>query len=308
VTGRDRLVGIVVLAGLLLGGFWFLILAPKRKEATELTAKVALEQQRLVKAKASATSAVDARERYASDYAAVAGLGQAVPQDDDVPSLIVQVNRAANKEKVDFRSLTLDASGTPAAAPAAPAATPAAPAAPAASNGGDSGSSGNSADAQPATPATGTAPATPAATPAAAPAPATSTVASSLPPGAAVGTAGFPTMPFSFEFVGSFFRLEDFFNRVSGFTSVTPAGNLVVRGRLLSVDSFDLKAAPAGFPKVAASVKATAYVLPLGQGLTAGATASGPSTGGAPADSSTPSSGGASPATAAAASIVTGGR
>jgi hypothetical protein len=135
----------------------------------------------------------------------------------------------------------------------------------------------------------------------------TSTAASSLPPGAAVGAAGFPTMPFSFEFVGSFFRLEDFFNRVSGFTSVTPAGNLVVRGRLLSVDSFDLKAAPAGFPKVAASVKATAYVLPLGQGLTAGATAAGPSTsGGTPAGSVTPS-GGASPAAAAAASIVTGG-
>jgi len=297
VTGRDRLVGIVVIAGVLLGGFWFLILSPKRKEATDLSAKVVVEQQRLAKSRASATSAVDAKERYSSDYAAVAALGQAVPQDDDVPSLIVQVNRAADKEKVDFRSLTLDASGTTAAAPAAPAATPAAPAA--ASNGGDSGASGGSADAQPATPAAGTAPAAPVVT---------STAASSLPPGAAVGTAGFPTMPFSFEFVGSFFRLEDFFNRVSAFTSVTPAGNLVVRGRLLSVDSFDLKAAPAGFPKVAASVKATAYVLPLGQGLTAGATAAGPSTsGGAPADSSTPSGGGASPATAAAASVVTGG-
>ena len=301
-TGRDRLVGIVVLAGVLLGGFWFFILAPKRKEATDLSAKVVVEQQRLQKARASATAAVDAKDRYNRDYAAVAALGQAVPQDDDVPSLIVQVNRASDKEHVDFRSLTLDASGTTAAAPAAPAATPAAPAAaaaPAASNGGDSGSSGNSADAQPATPAAGTAPAAPVVT---------STAASSLPPGAAVGPAGFPTMPFSFEFVGSFFRLEDFFNRVSGFTSVTPAGNLVVRGRLLSVDSFDLKAAPAGFPKVAATVKATAYVLPLGQGLTAGATAAGPATsGGAPADPSSTSSGGGSPATAAAASIVTGG-
>jgi hypothetical protein len=297
VTGRDRLVGIVVLAGVLLGGFWFFILAPKRKEATELSGKVVVEQQRLQKARASATAAVDAKERYNRDYAAVAALGQAVPQDDDVPSLIVQVNRAADKEKIDFRSLALDASGTAAAAPAAPAATPAAPA-PAAGNGGDSGASGNSADAQPATPAPGTAPAAPVVT---------STAASSLPPGAAVGTAGFPTMPFTFAFVGSFFRLEDFFNRVSNFTSVTPAGNLVVRGRLLSVDSFDLKAAPAGFPKVAASVKATAYVLPLGQGLTAGATAAGPSTGGGtPADSTTPS-GGASPATAAAASVVTGG-
>ncbi len=117
-------------------------------------------------------------------------------------------------------------------------------------------------------------------------------------------------MPFSFEFVGSFFRLEDFFNRVTAFTDVTPAGNLVVRGRLLSIDSFELKAAPAGFPKVAASVKATAYVLPLGQGLTAGATASGPSTGGgAPADlGHVDRHVGTTPAPTAAASLMTGGR
>ena len=43
-------------------------------------------------------------------------------------------------------------------------------------------------------------------------------------------------MPFSFEFVGSFFRLENFLNRVANFTTVGPNGNLVVRGRLLQID------------------------------------------------------------------------
>ncbi len=291
-TGRDRLVGIVILAAVLLGGFWFFILAPKRKEATALSAKVVVQEQRLVAARAAVTQAKDAQERYNGDYAAVAALGQAVPADDDVPSLIVQVNRAADREKVDFRSLTADTAGAVAAAPAAAAP---APATPAPSNGGDSGSSGGSADAQPATPA-----------------PASATGAAALPPGASVGAAGFPTMPFSFEFVGSFFRLEDFLHRVAQFTSVGSDGNLVVRGRLLSVDSIELKAASSGFPKVAASVKATAYLLPPGEGLTAGATPEGPAAadaaatgGGAPS-----SDGGGSPAPAptAAATLMTGGR
>ncbi len=294
-TGRDRLVAIVVAAGVLLGGFWFFVLAPKRQEATDLSAKVAVQEARLVKARASVSAAQDSKQRYDSDYAAISALGQAVPADDDVASLIVQVNRAADREKVDFRSLTLDASGSAAAPP--PTAAPTTPTAPA--NGGDSGSSGNSADAQPAAPASNT-PAPPAA-PAA------------LPPGATVGAAGFPTMPFSFEFVGSFFKLEDFLNRVADFTTVGPNGNLVVRGRLLQVNSVELKAAPAGFPRVAASVTATAYLLPPGQGLTAGATAQGPASADESTSSGAPSSsggdsGGSTPAPTAAASLMTGGR
>lgn len=290
-TGRDRLVGIVVLAGVLLGGFWFFILAPKRKEASDLSAKVVVEQQRLQTARASATAAVDAKERYSRDYAAVAALGQAVPQDDDVPSLIVQVDRAAEREGVSFRSLALDASGS-AQQPSAPAPAPApAPAAPA--EGTEKGK-----DDAAAAPAAST------------PAPATQTAAATLPPGASVGAAGFPTMPFTFEFTGSFFRLEDFFDRVNSFTTVRTSGDLLVRGRLLAVDSFDLKAAPSGFPKIAASVHATAYVLPPGEGLTAGATAQGPAGsteatgGGAPA-----STGSAAPAAPTAAiRLMSGGR
>lgn len=290
-TGRDRIVVIVIGAALLLAGFWFLALAPKRKEASDLAALVVTQEQRLTAAKGQVVAAEQARARYDADYAAVAALGQAVPADDDVPSLIVQVDRAAEREGVSFRSLALDASGS-AQQPSAPAPAPApAPAAPA--EGTEKGK-----DDAAAAPAAST------------PAPATQTAAATLPPGASVGAAGFPTMPFTFEFTGSFFRLEDFFDRVNSFTTVRTSGDLLVRGRLLAVDSFDLKAAPSGFPKIAASVHATAYVLPPGEGLTAGATAQGPAGsteatgGGAPA-----STGSAAPAAPTAAiRLMSGGR
>lgn len=293
-TGRDRLVVIVIAAALLLAGFWFLALAPKRKEASNLSALVATQQQRLTEAQAQVVAAEQARARYDEDYAAVAALGQAVPADDDVPSLIVQVDSAAGREGVSFRSLALDASGSAQQASApTPAAAPAAPAEPAQGTEASKEDSGAAA---------------PAAAPA--PAPATQAAAATLPPGASVGPAGFPTMPFTFEFTGSFFRLEDFFDRVNGFTTVRRGGDLLVRGRLLAVDSFDLKAAPSGFPKIAASVRATAYVLPPGEGLTAGATPAGPSGsdaatgGGAPeaSDSSAPA------APTAAIGLMSGGR
>ncbi len=300
-TGRDRLVVIVIAAALLLGGFWFLALAPKREEATALRGEVAKQEQRLAAARGQAAAAEQAKARYDADYAAVAALGQAVPADDDVPSLIVQVDRAAEREGVSFRSLALDASGsaTQPSAPAAPVAAPAPAAAASAPEPAQGTEKGSTADA-------GAAPAAPAA-----PAPATQAAAATLPPGASVGTAGFPTMPFTFEFTGSFFRLEDFLHRVNGLTKVRAGGDLLVRGRLLSVDSFELKAAPSGFPKIAASVRATAYVLPPGQGLTAGATAQGPAGeaqatgGGAPADTGSSS---APAAPTAAIGLMSGGR
>lgn len=291
-TTRDRLVVIVLVAAAMLGAFWFLLLAPTRKEASDMRGKVIAQEQRLAKARGAVAAAQEAKARYNADYAAVAALGQAVPADDDVPSLIVQVDRAADREGVSFRSLALDASGT-AQQPSAPAPAPA-PA--------------------PSAPATGTedkGKAPEASAPPAAPAPPTQAAASSLPPGASVGPAGFPTMPFTFEFTGSFFRLEDFLDRLNDFTRVQTDGDIAVRGRLLSVDTFDLKAAPSGFPRIAASVHATAFVLPPGQGLTAGATEAGPAgsdSGSDPAQAPPADDAGPTPKPTATALALTGGR
>lgn len=278
-TGRDRIVAIVVAAAVLLAGFWFLALAPKRKQSSELSAQLATQQQRLTAAQASVAQAEKAQGRYEADYAAVAELGQAVPADDDVPSLVYQIDRAADRDRIVFGSLALDSAGS--AAPAPPPAPPPPPQA------GAEVKDAGSAEASP-------------------PAPATQ-VAASLPPGASVGAAGFPMMPFTFAFEGSFFRLERFLRRLDAFTRVD--GDAIdVRGRLLSVDGFEFKAAAAGFPRIAASVRATAYVLPAGQGLTGGATAAGPaSTGGGTPPAPAPTSGSAPTAPTAVASLTAGG-
>jgi type II secretory pathway pseudopilin PulG len=244
VTARDRTVLIVVGLLALLGGFWFLAISPKRKEASEVTTKVAAAQTRLDTAQASAASADAARKQYSTDYATVARLGKAVPVDDDMPSLVYQLSHTAKVNHVDFRAIKLTGSSAPAAAPTGAAAAVAS--------------------------ANGTTPAS-SSTPAA-------TVAPALPPGATVGTAGFPTMPFTFNFNGTYVHMQRFLKAINGLTSVQ-GKNINVTGRLLTVDGVDLKAGPKGFPDVDATVAVTAFLLPADEGLTAGATPATPATG-----------------------------
>ena len=54
-----------------------------------------------------------------------------------------------------------------------------------------------------------------------------------------VGTAGFSTMPFTFDFKGSFFELGKFFNRLDRFVAVRNGG-LDVTGRLMLLNSITL--------------------------------------------------------------------
>jgi hypothetical protein len=267
VTARDRTVLLVVAALAILAGFWFAVLGPKRKDASAVADQVATAQQKLDQARAALSNAEGARRRYADDYATVARLGKAVPVQDDVPSLVYQLESSANSNKIDFRSIKLDATagGSPSSA---------------ASNAANAVASANGT-----TPASGAA---------------TSAAAATLPPGATVGPAGFPTMPFSFNFDGAFFDMQRFLRTIEGFTTAE-GQKISVRGRLLTVDGFSLSVGRKGFPSVHASVKATAYLLPSDQGLTAGASPTAPATG-SNGTASNPSA----PTTSAAATSIAG--
>jgi hypothetical protein len=289
VTSRDRIVGLVVGAVALLGAFWFLALSPKRKDAADLSAKITQAQQRLDTARQSVATATAARKRYDVDYAAVAKLGKAVPADDDVASLVYQLNHVSQDAHIDFRSIKLNSSG----ATPPPAAPPVAQAAAVASASGDKSSSSSS-----------TSTTSSSTTPPATGVPASQTAAAGLPPGSTVGSAGFPTMPFSFVFDGSFFDMEHFFSGIQRFATLN-GDQLSVRGRLLTVDGFTLTASRFGFPKVKASINATAYLVPQDQGATGGATPAGPGT---PATASTTAPSGSPTAPAAATSITGGAR
>lgn len=274
-TRRDRIVVLVLIGVAALAAFWFLVLGPKRDDAAELGKQVAAAEQRRDAAQASVDASMAARAQYAADYATVARLGKAVPVDDDVPGLVYQLQSTASATDVDFRAVKLDAGSAGGSAAAAAAATPPAANSQNGQNGQKSGQPGGQSGQQPvAAPAPG--------------APATQSATATLPPGATVGPAGFPTMPFTFTFDGSFFRLADFFQRLERY--IRPRdGSVAVKGRLLMVNGISLKAAPQGFPRMRAQVSSMAYLLPADQGLTDGATPAAPSGGTQPVSTGTTS-------------------
>ncbi|MEN3284609.1 MAG: hypothetical protein V7607_5749 [Solirubrobacteraceae bacterium] len=252
-TGRDRIMLFAFLGAGLIAGFWFVVLGPKRDEATKLDAKVAVAQQRLQKAQTVLGQAEKAKSAYQADYATVAQLGKAVPKDDNMPSLLYQLQYAAHGARVDFRSVQISGASQAAAPAPAPAA---------AANAASTSGSGSSASSSSGT---------------ASPAPATQAAAASLPPGASVGSAGFPTIPFQFTFRGSFSDMERLLDSVQRFVTVD-GKDVRVSGRLLTIDGIALQ--PQIFPEVKASITATAYLLPASEDATSGATSQGPAASG----------------------------
>jgi Tfp pilus assembly protein PilO len=107
--------------------FWFLALAPKREEAAGLATKIEAKQVELTAAQATLGSYEKARENYSANYATVVRLGKAVPEDDDLRSLMVQLDAAAGSTGVDFRTIQVGGEGGAAASSAAPTGTAGSP-------------------------------------------------------------------------------------------------------------------------------------------------------------------------------------
>lgn len=115
---------------------------------------------------------------------------------------------------------------------------------------------------------------------------ATTASSSSTSPSAGA-TAGFSQLPFTFTFNGSFFDLSHLLSQVDGLAVQTENGEVQVSGRLLTIQSANLSIdtnAPTGSShkstgeeaELTGTITATAYVLPASQGLTGGATSTGP--------------------------------
>jgi hypothetical protein len=106
--------------------FWFLALAPKREEIVKLDGEIAAKQTALEQSELQVAGYTLAKGNYRANYAKLTRLGKAVPGDDDVRSLIVQLDDAARRSKVEFTTLNV----------------------------GDGGGSGGSGDTEPAAPGT----------------------------------------------------------------------------------------------------------------------------------------------------------
>jgi Tfp pilus assembly protein PilO len=129
-NSTNRAIVAIVALAVLAFVFWAQLLSPKREEAKELGAQVERLEASLVQHNAEIAEGEEAKRQFSADYQRLVVVGKAVPGDDDVASLLVQVNRLADRTGGIFRDLQLSAEGGGEAAPAPPAASGATPASP----------------------------------------------------------------------------------------------------------------------------------------------------------------------------------
>jgi hypothetical protein len=269
-TERDKKILLLLVPVVVIAAYWFLLFAPKREESAAIQEELTQAQTEQQSAESQAASISGAKQNFNADYTTVIKLGKAVPSTVDMPSLLIQLDRAARGTGIDFDKVSTGER------------TAAAPAAAAGTSGAGSAQSGPGQAKQTAQTAANQASNT-------------GTLNGAQPGGATSGTApaatpGLESVALDFTFRGTFFDLADFFHRMKRFVKVVN-DDIVVRGRLMTIDSFNWKAEPEQWPNLTAEVHSTVYLAPKAEGVSAGATPTGP--GSTPA---TPASGGAAPA------------
>jgi Tfp pilus assembly protein PilO len=286
---RDRVILVSLAIVGVLAVFYFMVLSPKREEASELGTEIAQLNSDIDQQEQIASFADQARQEFPRYYGRLVVLGKAVPNQGDQASMIVQLNQVASRTGVDFRAITLSEGGgaasTASTATSPPTGTSTTPGTTTTPSDGTTttstdGSTPPSDGSTTATPPTSTGSA---ATPTAATtgsAAATEEAAASLPLGATVGPAGLPIMPYDLSFQGTFFDVADFMSGVDSLVHLREgSGQVSADGRLVTLDGFSLTPIPTlgGEQKLDATFAVTTYVVPGDQGLTAGASPTGPS-------------------------------
>ena len=116
-TKNKTLLIAVVATAAAMAAFWFLALAPKREVAKTLEGKISAKETELATAQQTLASYSKAKNNYATNYATVVRLGKAVPEEDDVRSLLVQLDAEAGGTNVDFRTVEIGGGAAAGTAP-----------------------------------------------------------------------------------------------------------------------------------------------------------------------------------------------
>jgi len=107
VTRTNKILLTVAAFGVVVAAFWFLVLAPKREQITSLETDISGKQAEVAQSQQMLASYEKARVSYKKNYATLARLGKAVPADDDVRSMMVQIEATADGTGVDFKQIEL---------------------------------------------------------------------------------------------------------------------------------------------------------------------------------------------------------
>jgi Tfp pilus assembly protein PilO len=289
--GSDKAIVLGVVMAVVLVGFYLTVLAPKRNQASQLGKDVDALKAQVAQQEQTAQFGEQARNDFPLYYGRLVVLGKAVPDQADTSSLMVELSAISRRTGVSFGGITLntDAGTSGATSTPPPSGGSTAPST------GTSGSSSSTAGASGSTSGTSTTPTTvgsstssgtsgssTAAPAAATSAPATETSAANLPIGASVGPDSLAVMPYSLDFNGSYFQVADFLKGLDDLIHVHGNSTVAADGRLLTIDGFSLSrpqstSTGSSGSGLTVSVAVTSYVTPSSEGLTAGASPSGPS-------------------------------
>jgi Tfp pilus assembly protein PilO len=249
-SAANRIVIAILALALLAIAFWMFILTPKREQADELDVQVESLEATLAESRATLAEGEAAKQGFSRNYQQLVVLGKAVPDSDESASLLIELNHISADAGVKFESLKVGSTdGAASEVAETPEEAPEVAPAP-----GEESTTG---------------------VPAAASVPATEAAAALQPIGATVGPAGLSVLPFDLGFRGTYFNVADF---ISGLDALVESKkNVAVDGRLVTLDGFALLGnAELGFPHLNANFSVTTYLVPPGQGVTAGATPSEP--------------------------------
>jgi Tfp pilus assembly protein PilO len=233
-TRRDRLMILALLSVVLIGGFWFLLLSPQRKAAADAAAKLETAQGAYTAAQAKVVSGRNAQVAFRRDRTTIVKLGRVVPETDDIPTLLTQLQGIATKYDVEFLKYSLDGSAASAPTTSSSTVTPTTPT------------------------ATGTG--------------STAAVAPLFPPGSVAVSGGLGRTPIAIELSGTYFNLQKYLRAVQRF-AVLSEKNSSTNGRLLIVDGFSYAPGPDSgdgkvkntaekHPALAATLGASVYFAP----------------------------------------------
>src|SRR5215218_5310798 len=94
---------------IVLAGFYFKVLGPKRDEASSLKQEIATLHGQVEEQKQKADYAEDARQHFPVYYGRIVAMGKAAPAQADTASLLVQLNTISRRNHVSFDALQLSA-------------------------------------------------------------------------------------------------------------------------------------------------------------------------------------------------------
>jgi type IV pilus assembly PilO-like protein len=310
-TARDKKLALILVPVVVLAAYWFLLLAPKRHDAAVAGRQAQKQEQKRDRAKSRLAELQASRSSFAADYAQMVRLGKAIPTSVDMPSLMVQLQAAANGTGISFTQIKAGDRQQAASASSSSGGSSSGSSSSGSSGsrpvdaGGSKAQSGAGSAVESANNTKQAADQRSAAAEKSGASPAdtqTSTSAksglpvgggSAAPSGGNQGSAssvpGLDTVPLDLEFEGNFLKLGDFFHRLKRFVRLVNQ-RVSVNGRLMTVEGLNFSTDSETFPRVKADLTATVYLSPVSEGQTAGATPQGPS-GTTPASGTTTTAG-----------------